>query len=54
MMIAAAFPNFFNLLIYKGMYEDLRNLMSAKQHGFVKDQSTVSNLVVLNAVEDVC
>jgi hypothetical protein len=42
MMIAAAIPKLFNLLINRSMHEDLRNF------------PTVPNLVVLHAFEASC
>jgi hypothetical protein len=39
------------------MYNDLKNLMSINQHGFMKNRSTITNLLeyasfVLNSIED--
>jgi hypothetical protein len=58
-VVLSAIPKLFELLVYRSMYEDLIYLIFAKQHGFVKGRSTVSNLVeyssfVLNAVKDGC
>jgi hypothetical protein len=36
---------FFELLVYKYMYEDLKSQLADCQHGFVKGRSTVSNLL---------
>jgi hypothetical protein len=57
--VLSAIPKLFKLLVYRGMYEELKNLISEDQHSFVKGRSTVLNLVdysffVLNAVEDGC
>jgi hypothetical protein len=40
------------------MYEDLENLISVNQHGFMKNRSTVTNFLeypsfVLNSIEEV-
>jgi hypothetical protein len=47
----------FELLVYRTLYEDLKNLISVNQHGFMKNRSTVTNLLefasfVLNSIED--
>jgi hypothetical protein len=39
------------------MYNDLKNVMSINQHGFMKNRSTIANLLeyasfVLNSIED--
>jgi hypothetical protein len=39
------------------MFKDLKNLMSTNQHGFMKNRSTIKNLLehasfVLNSIED--
>jgi hypothetical protein len=39
------------------MYHDLKNIMSINRHGFMKNRSTITNLVeyasfVLNSIED--
>jgi hypothetical protein len=57
--VLSAIPKFFELLVYLGMYEDLKNLISAEQHSLVKGWSTVSNFFeysscVLHAVENSC
>jgi hypothetical protein len=50
----------FELLVYRHMYEDLKGQLADSQHGFVKDRSTVSNLLeyssffVLKSIEDGC
>jgi hypothetical protein len=31
--------------VYRGMYNDLKNLMSINQHGFMKNRSTITNLL---------
>jgi hypothetical protein len=46
--ILSAIPKRFELLVYRGMYNDLKNLMSINQHGFMKNRSTIMNLFVLN------
>jgi hypothetical protein len=53
----SAIPKYFELLVYRGMYNDLKNLMSINQHGFMKNRSTITNLLdyassVLNSIED--
>jgi hypothetical protein len=55
--VLSAIPKLFKLLVYRGMYEELKNLISEEE--FDKGRSTVLNLVdysffVLNAVEDGC
>jgi hypothetical protein len=55
--ILSAIPKRFQLLVYRGMYNDLKNLMSINQHGFMKNRSTLMNLLkyasfVLNSIED--
>jgi hypothetical protein len=55
--ILSAIPKLFELLVYRGMYNDLKNLMSINQHGFMKNRSTITNLLeyasfVLNSIED--
>jgi Reverse transcriptase (RNA-dependent DNA polymerase) len=57
--ILSAIPKLFELLVYRSMYDDLRQLISVNQHGFVKNRSTVSNLLeyssfILNAMESGC
>jgi hypothetical protein len=43
--ILFAIPKRFELLVYRGMYNDLKNLMSIKKHdGFMKNRSTITNL----------
>jgi Reverse transcriptase (RNA-dependent DNA polymerase)/Endonuclease-reverse transcriptase len=54
--ILSAIPKRFELLVYRTMYDDLKNLISVNQHGFMKNRSTVTNLMeyasfVLNAIE---
>jgi hypothetical protein len=49
----------FELLVYRHMYEDLKSQLADCQHGFVKNRSTVSNLLeyssfVLKSIEDGC
>jgi hypothetical protein len=44
-------------MVYRGMYNVLKNLMSFNQHGFMKNRSTITNLLmyasfVLNSIED--
>jgi hypothetical protein len=53
----AAIPKRFELLVYRGMYNDLKNLISINQHGIMKNRSTITNLLeyayfVLNSIED--
>jgi hypothetical protein len=55
--ILSAIPKRFELLIYRTMYDDLKNLISVKQHGFMKNPSKVTNLLeyaffVLNSIEE--
>jgi hypothetical protein len=56
--ILTAILKCFELLVYRTMYEDLNNLISVNQHGFMKDQSTVTNLLqyasfMLKSIEEV-
>jgi hypothetical protein len=56
-VILSAVPKRFELLVYRGMYNDLKNLMSINPQGFMKNQSTITNLLeyasfVLNSIED--
>jgi hypothetical protein len=55
--ILSAIPKRFELLVYRRMQNDLKNLMSINQHGFMKKRSTITNLLkyasfVLNSIED--
>jgi hypothetical protein len=55
--ILSEIPRPFGLLVYRGMYNDLKNLMSINQHGFMKNRLTIRNLLeyasfVLNSIED--
>jgi hypothetical protein len=55
--ILSAIPKRLKLLVYRGMYNDLKNLMSINQHGFMKNRSTITKLFeyasfVLNSIED--
>jgi hypothetical protein len=55
--ILSAISKRFELLVYRTMYEDLKNLISVNQHGFLKNQSTVTNLLeyasfVFNSIEE--
>jgi hypothetical protein len=57
--ILSAIPKRFELLVYREMYNDLKNLMSINQHGFMKNRLTITNLLeyaytsfVLNSIED--
>jgi hypothetical protein len=43
--ILSAIPKRFELLVYRGMYSDLKNLMSINQHGFMKNRSTIPNIL---------
>jgi hypothetical protein len=42
--ILSAIPKRLELLVYRGMYNDLKNLMSINQHGFMKNRSAITNL----------
>jgi hypothetical protein len=55
--ILSAIPKRFELLVYRGMYNNLKNLKSINQHGFMKIRSTITNLLeyasfVLHSIED--
>jgi hypothetical protein len=55
--ILSAIPKRFELLVYRTMYDDLKNLKSFNQHGFMKNRSTVTNVLkyasfVLNSIEE--
>jgi hypothetical protein len=55
--ILSEIPKRFELLVCRTMYDDLKNLISVNQHGFVKNRSTVTNLLeytsfVLNSIEE--
>jgi hypothetical protein len=55
--IISAISKRFELLVYRGMYSDLKNLMSINQHGFMKNRTTITDLLdkasfVLNSIED--
>jgi hypothetical protein len=57
--ILSAIPKRFELLVYRTMNDDLKNLISVNQHGFMKNLSTVTNFleyasVVLNSIEEGC
>jgi hypothetical protein len=43
--ILSAIPKRFELLVYRTLYEDLKNLISMNQHSFTKYRSTVTNLL---------
>jgi hypothetical protein len=50
-----AISKHFEMLVYRTMYDDLKNLISVNQHGFMKNRSTVTNLLenasfVLNSI----
>jgi hypothetical protein len=52
-----AIPKRFELLAYRGIYNDLKDLMSINQHGFMKNRSTMMNLLeyasyMLNSIEN--
>jgi hypothetical protein len=54
--ILTAIPKRFELLVYRGMYNDLKNLMSINQHGFMNNRSTKTNLLeyasfVMNSID---
>jgi hypothetical protein len=40
MAILSAIPKRFELLVYRGMYNELKNLLSINQHGFMGNRST--------------
>jgi hypothetical protein len=48
MAILSAIPQCFEYLVYREMYNDLKNLMSINQHGFMKFGVSF----VLNSIED--
>jgi hypothetical protein len=53
--ILSTISNRFELLVYRGMYNDLKNLININQHGFMKNRSTITNLLeyasfVLNSI----
>jgi hypothetical protein len=55
--ILSAIPNRFELQVYRTMYDDLKKLIYVNQHGFIKNRSTVMNLLecasfVLNSIEE--
>jgi hypothetical protein len=55
--ILSAISKRFELLVYRVMYNDLKNLMSINQYGFMKNRSTITNLLeyayfVLISIED--
>jgi hypothetical protein len=55
--ILSEIPKRSELLVYRGMYSDLKNLIFINQHGFRKNRSTITNLLeyaffVLNSIED--
>jgi hypothetical protein len=55
--ILSAIQKRFELLVYKTMYDDLKNLISVNQHELMKNRSTVTNLLeyasfVLNSNEE--
>jgi hypothetical protein len=57
MAILSAIPKRFELLVYRTMYNDLKNLIFVNQHGFIKNRSTVTYLleyvsIVLNSIEE--
>jgi hypothetical protein len=54
--ILSAIPKRFELLAYRTIYEDLKNLISVNQHDFMKNRPTVTNLLeyasfVLNLIQ---
>jgi hypothetical protein len=54
--ILSAIPKLLELLVYKEMHKDLKNIMCINQHGFMKNRSTIMNLLeyasfVLNSIE---
>jgi hypothetical protein len=55
--ILSTIPKPFELLVYRIMYDDLKNMISVHQHGFMKNRSTMTNLseyasFVLNSIEE--
>jgi hypothetical protein len=56
--ILSAIQKRFELLVNRGMYNNLNNLMSINQHGFMKNRSTITNLLkyasffCMNSIED--
>jgi hypothetical protein len=55
--ILSAIPKRVELLVYRTMYNDLKKLISVTQHSFMKNRSTVTNLLeyasfVLNSIEE--
>jgi hypothetical protein len=54
--ILSANPKRFELLVYRTMFDDLKNLVSVNQHGFMKNRSTVTVMfevvLVLNSIEE--
>lgn len=46
--IISQFAKIFEGLIYNVVYSHLRHLISSKQHGFVSNRSTMSNLLIYN------
>jgi hypothetical protein len=55
--ILSAIPKRFELLVYKGMYNVLKDLISINQHSFMKNRSTITKLLeyayfVLNLIVD--
>jgi hypothetical protein len=42
--ILSAIPKRFKLLVYRGVYNDLKNLTSINQHGFMKNRSTITKI----------
>jgi hypothetical protein len=55
--ILSAISKHFELLVYRTMYDDLKNLISVNHHGFLKNRSTVTNFLeyasfVLNSIEE--
>jgi hypothetical protein len=43
--ILSAIPKRFELLVYRGMYNDMTTLMYINQYGFMKNRSTITNLL---------
>jgi hypothetical protein len=57
--ILSTVGKFFELLVYRHMYEDLKGQLVDCRHGFVEGRSTVSNLLeyssfVLKSIDDGC
>jgi hypothetical protein len=49
MAILSAIPKGFELLVYRGMYNDLKNLMSINQHGELIDDNEPIGVCIFRA-----